>query len=51
MSVVAPIIRKKFDSLPPELRQAVLNTGMKLNTMTDLMNCLEHIIAEGEKEE
>lgn len=50
MSIVAPAIRKKFDSLPPELRQAVLNTGMPLNSMTDLMNCLEHIIAQGEKQ-
>ncbi len=49
MSTVSPFIRKKFDSMPPELQQAVLNTGMKLDTMTDLMNCLEHIIAQEEK--
>lgn len=49
MSVVAPAIREKFDSLPPELRQAVLDTGMKLETMADLMNCLERIVSEGEQ--
>ena len=35
--------------MPPALQQAVLDTNMKLNTMNDLMSCLERIIAEGEK--
>ena len=49
MSVVSPDIREKFDSMPQDLQQAVLNTGMRLDTMADLMTCLERIIAEGEK--
>ncbi len=49
MSAVSPVIRDKFDSMPPDLQQAVLNTGMRLDTMADLMACLERVIAEGEK--
>jgi len=49
MSTVNPAIREKFDSMPPELQEAVLATGMRLDTMTDLMNCLERIIAQGEE--
>lgn len=50
MSSVAPSIRPKFDSMPPELQQAVLSLDVKLETMGDLMSCLERIIAEGEKQ-
>ena len=48
MSSVAPSIRAKFDSMPPELQQAVLSMDVQLETMNDLMSCLERIIAEGE---
>jgi len=50
MSVVDPAIRPQFDSMPPALQQAVLDTGMKLETMNDLMRCLELIIAQGEQQ-
>lgn len=50
MSSVAPSIRAKFDSKPPELQQAVLSMDVQLETMNDLMSCLERIIAEGEKQ-
>ena len=49
MSAVSPAIRDKFDSMPPQLQQAVLNLDMKLETMGDLMRCLERIIAEDEQ--
>ena len=50
MSSVSPSIRTKFDSMPPELQQAVLNLDAKVENITDLMSCLERIIAQGEKE-
>ena len=50
MSTIAPSIRDKFDSRPPELQQAVLNLDAKVENITDLMSCLERIIAQGEKE-
>ena len=48
MSSVSPSIRSKFDSMPPELQQAVLNMDVNLETMGDLMACLERIIAQEE---
>ena len=50
MSTVAPSIRDKFDSMPSELQQAVLQLDAKIENVSDLMSCLERIIAQGEKE-
>ena len=47
MSYVNPAIRAKFDSMPPELREHILQMDVKLETMSDLMACLERIVAEG----
>lgn len=46
MSTVAPSVRKKFDSMPPELQQAVLELDTNIETVFDLMSCLERIIAK-----
>ncbi len=46
MSYVNPAIRAKFDSMPPELREHILQMDVKLETMSDLMACLERIVAE-----
>lgn len=48
MSYVNPAIRPQFDSMPAELREHILQMGIKLDTMADLMGCLERIAAEGE---
>lgn len=48
MSYVNPAIRDKFESMPIDLKNTILAMDVKLETMTDLMNCLERIIAEGE---
>ena len=48
MSYVNPAIREKFNSMPQDLQQAVLAMDMRLDTMSDLMSCLERIIAQGE---
>ena len=49
MSSVSPVIRKQFDSMPSALQQAVLSMDVKLETMNDLMSCLERIVASDEK--
>lgn len=49
MSTVSPAIRDKFDSMPPELQQAVLQLDAKIENITDLMSCLERIIAQEEQ--
>lgn len=48
MSTISPYVRPQFDSMPPELQQAVLNLGTPLENINDLMSCLEQIIAQGE---
>ena len=48
MSYVNPAIRDKFESMPIDLKNAILSMDVKLETMSDLMACLERIIAEGE---
>lgn len=50
MSYVSPAIRNKFESMPIDLKNAVLSMDVRLETMSDLMACLERIIAEGERE-
>ena len=46
MSYVNPAIRAKFDSMPPELREHILQMDVKLETMSDRTACLERIVAE-----
>ena len=48
MSTVTPKIRAQFESMPIDLKNAILSMDVKLETMSDLMACLERIIAEGE---
>ena len=45
MATISPFIRPQFDSMPPELQEAVLNLDRKVENLNDLMNCLEQIIA------
>lgn len=48
MSHVAPAIKDKFESLPIELKDAILRRNVTLNNMQDLIKVLEQIVAEGE---
>ncbi|MCI8650882.1 MAG: hypothetical protein HFF05_00370 [Oscillospiraceae bacterium] len=48
MSTISPCVRDQFQSMPPELQQAVLALDVKVENLSDLMSCLERIIAEGE---
>jgi hypothetical protein len=50
MSHVAPAIREKFETLPVELKNSILERDVQLNTIYDLMNVLEKIVAEGEED-
>lgn len=46
MAYVDPAIRPQFDSMPAHLREHILSMGVRLETMADLMGCLERIISE-----
>lgn len=48
MSYVSPSIKEKFESLPIDLKNAILERNCDLNTMNDLIKVLEDIVAEGE---
>lgn len=48
MSHIAPALREKFDSLPQELRNTIMEKNVNLNNVQDLMRVLEQIVAEGE---
>ncbi|MEY8391697.1 hypothetical protein AALA98_10030 [Lachnospiraceae bacterium 45-W7] len=48
-SYVAPALREKFESLSPELKNCILEHNVRLNTLQDLIQVLEKIVAEGEQ--
>lgn len=47
MSYVDPSLRSRFESLPIQLKDAILERNVKLYTLNDLIKCLEDIVAEG----
>lgn len=47
-SYVNPNLKEKFDSLPIELKNAILKRNVQLNTIHDLIHVLENIVEEGE---
>ncbi len=47
MSYVDPQIKSNFDSLAPELQEAIMKRDVQLHTMNDLMQVLEKIVEEG----
>jgi hypothetical protein len=47
MSYVNPKIKAQFESLSVELKNAILERDVNLNTMADLMRVLEDIASEG----
>ena len=49
MSYVNPAIRSQFESMPIDLKNVILGMDVRLENMSDLMACLERIIAEGEQ--
>jgi len=48
MSYVNPALKEKFESLSIELRNAIMNRNIQINTMGDLIAVLEDIVAESE---
>ncbi len=51
MSYVAPAIREKFETLSVDLKNTILDRDVKLYTIHDLINVLDDIVKEAEKEE
>lgn len=49
MSYIGPAVRDKFESLSVNLKNSILERNVKINTLQDLINVLEDIVADGEK--
>ena len=49
MAYVDPSIRGKFDSMPPDLQEHILKMDVRLESMSDLMACLEQIVGRQER--
>ena len=48
MSYVNPKLRPQFETLSIDLKNAILERDVQLNTLNDLIKVLEDIVAEGE---
>lgn len=48
MSYIAPQLREKFESLPINLKNAILERNVHLNNIHDLIHVLEEIVKEAE---
>lgn len=51
MSYVAPAVRDKFETLSVELKNAILERNVEINTIHDLINVLDAIVKEAEQED
>ncbi len=45
-SYVAPALRSRFESLSIDLKNEILKRNVRLNTLQDLIDCLEKIVSE-----
>ena len=47
MSYVHPDLKDKFESLPIDLKNYILEKNVRIDTLQDLISMLEDIVAEG----
>ena len=47
MSFISPEIQSRFEDLPIELKNEILDRNVQINNLNDLIACLEQIVAEG----
>lgn len=45
-SYIAPALQEKFESLSIDLKNQILDRGVQLNSIHDLIHVLEEIVAE-----
>ncbi len=50
-SYVAPAMKEKFETLSVDLKNAILERNVQINTIHDLINVLDVIVKEAESEE
>ncbi len=50
-SYVAPAMKEKFETLSIDLKNAILERNVQINTIHDLINVLDAIVKEADSEE
>lgn len=48
MSYIAPQVQEKFESLSVDLKNVILERNVTINSLQDLIQVLEQIVAENE---
>lgn len=48
VSNINPAIQEQFETLPMELKNAILSQNISLNNMNDLISALEQIVEDGQ---
>ncbi len=51
MSYIAPAMKEKFETLSVDLKNAILERDVQINTIHDLINVLDQIVKEADEEE
>ncbi len=51
MTYVAPAIKEKFESLSVDLKNEILERDVRLNNIHDLINVLDDIVKDSEKDQ
>lgn len=46
-SNIDPKMRERFESLPIDLKNAILEKNVRIATLQELIRCLESIVGEG----
>lgn len=46
MAYVDPALRPRLDAMPPCLREQMLQADIRLETVYDLMGCLERVLSQ-----
>ncbi|MBW7573629.1 hypothetical protein [Caproiciproducens faecalis] len=47
MSYIGPAVKNKFDSLSRDLQEAIMKQDVKINSIQDLIQCLDSIVTKG----
>lgn len=47
MADIGPAMKSKFDSLSKDLKEEIMKRDVKINSIQDLIKCLDSIVAEG----
>ncbi|MGX8699852.1 hypothetical protein [Caproiciproducens sp.] len=47
MADIGPAMKSKFDSLSKDLKEEIMKRDVRIDSIQDLIKCLDSIVAEG----